>query len=161
ADPRAGDASLARIGEAYRARIVPDEERRFFGGPPQNPLLVELGERLKNDLGEETEPRIQPPQQLLRIHLAAGDRADWAGLQLPRRREDGRGGGAGLCVRMLGVLPASARGFARSVGGRPRQLNDAVARGGEGRTPPPLPETGPSEIVNLNRGFNQMLSSLR
>ena len=29
------------------------------------------------------------------------------------------------------------------------------------RLPPPLPETGPSEIVTLNRGFNQMLANLR
>jgi len=42
-----------------------------------------------------------------------------------------------------------------------RQLNDAVARVGEGKSPPPLPETGPSEIVNLSRGFNHMLSNLR
>jgi len=28
-------------------------------------------------------------------------------------------------------------------------------------SPPPLPENGPSEIVNLNRGFNDMLSNLR
>jgi signal transduction histidine kinase len=40
-------------------------------------------------------------------------------------------------------------------------LNDAVAHVGEGKLPPPLPETGPSEIASLNRGFNQMLAKLR
>jgi len=161
ADPRAGDASLARIGEPYRARIVPDEERRFFGGPPQNPLLVELAERLKNDLGEETELRIQPRQQLLWIKLAAGDRAYWAGFQLPPRPEDVPGRALELSLIILAVLLASAYAFARYLARPLRQLNDAVASVGEGRTPPPLPETGPSEIVNLNRGFNQMLLNLR
>lgn len=55
ADPRSSDATLARIGEPYRARIVPDEERRAIGFPPQNPLLLDLQERLRKELGEETE----------------------------------------------------------------------------------------------------------
>ena len=38
-------------GEPYRARIVLDQERQFVGGPPQNPLLVELQERLRSELG--------------------------------------------------------------------------------------------------------------
>ncbi len=36
-----------------------------------------------------------------------------------------------------------------------------MANVGDGRLPPPLPETGPSEIASLNRGFNQMLANLR
>ena len=31
-------------------------------------------------------------------------------------------------------------------------------RVGRGESPPPLPESGPSEIANLNRGFNRMLT---
>src|SRR4029453_8013743 len=42
-----------------------------------------------------------------------------------------------------------------------RQLNDAVASVARGVSPAPLPEHGPSELVNLNRGFNEMLSNLR
>src|SRR5262249_59731231 len=61
----------------------------------------------------------------------------------------------------LGVLLISAYAFARYLARPLRQLNDAVASVGQGRSPPPLPETGPSEIVNLNRGFNQMLANLR
>jgi two-component system osmolarity sensor histidine kinase EnvZ len=40
-------------------------------------------------------------------------------------------------------------------------VNDAVARVGAGTLPSPLPDSGPSEIVSLNRGFNRMLSSLQ
>ncbi len=32
---------------------------------------------------------------------------------------------------------------------------------GRGETPQPLPESGPSEIASVNRGFNAMLASLR
>jgi len=74
-DPGANDATLAKFGDAYHARIVTDQERRFSGGPPQSPLLVELEQRLKAELGPETELRIQPRLQLLWIKLVAGDRA--------------------------------------------------------------------------------------
>ena len=85
ADPKSTAAALARFGDAYQARIVPDEERRFVGGPPQNPVLVELLERLKAELGPETDLRIQPRLQLLWIKLNAGGRAYWAEYRLPPR----------------------------------------------------------------------------
>jgi two-component system osmolarity sensor histidine kinase EnvZ len=161
-DPRATDATLAKFGEAYQARIVPDQERRFTGGPPQSPLLEDLERRLKAELGPETELRIQPRLQLLWIKLAAGDRAYWAGFQLPPRpSEDAPSRALEWSVVILAVLLASAYAFARYLARPLRQLNDAVTSVGQGRSPPPLPERGPSEIVNLNRGFNQMLSNLR
>jgi len=161
-DPRATDATLAKFGEAYRARIVPDEERRFVGGPPQNPLLVEFERRLKAELGPDTELRIQPRLQLLWIKLAAGDRAYWAGFPLPPRPgEDVPSRALEWSLVILVVMLAGAYVFARYLARPLRQLNEAVASVGQGRSPPPLPENGPSEIVNLSRGFNQMLSNLR
>ncbi len=161
-DPGANDATLAKFGDAYHARIVTDQERRFSGGPPQSPLLVDLEQRLKAELGAETELRIQPRLQLLWIKLVAGDRAYWAGFQLPPRPSDDAPSRAlEWSVVILVVLLASAYAFARYLARPLRQLNDAVASVGQGKSPPPLPESGPSEIVNLNRGFNQMLSNLR
>jgi two-component system osmolarity sensor histidine kinase EnvZ len=161
-DPGANDATLAKFGEAYHARIVTDQERRFSGGPPQSPLLVDLEQRLKAELGPDTELRIQPRLQLLWIKLVAGDRAYWAGFQLPPRpSEDAPSRALEWSVVILAVLLVSAYAFARYLARPLRQLNDAVASVGQGKSPPPLPESGPSEIVNLNRGFNQMLSNLR
>ncbi|HTP48949.1 MAG TPA: ATP-binding protein [Casimicrobiaceae bacterium] len=160
ADPRANDATLARYGEAYHARIVADEERQFVGGPPQNPLLTDLQERLRTELGPDTELRIQPRLQLLWIKLVANDRAYWAGFQMPPRGEDNPGKALELSLIVLAVLLVSAYLFARYLARPLRQLNDAVSSLGRGRAPSPLPESGPSEIVNLNRGFNQMLASL-
>jgi two-component system, OmpR family, osmolarity sensor histidine kinase EnvZ len=162
ADPQSTAAALARFGDAYQARIVPDEERRFVGGPPQNPLLVELLERLKAELGPETDLRIQPRLQLLWIKLKAGDHAYWAGFQLPPRPADqAQSRALEWSLIALAVLLASAYFFARYLARPLRQLNDAVAEVGDGKLPPPLPETGPSEIASLNRGFNQMLDKLR
>jgi two-component system osmolarity sensor histidine kinase EnvZ len=162
ADPKWTTGALARFGEAYQARIVADEDRHFVGGPPQNPVLVELLERLKSELGPETDLRIQPRLQLLWIKLQAGDHAYWAGFQLPPRPgDDAPSRALEWSLIALVVLLASAYVFARYLARPLRQLNDAVANVGDGRLPPPLPETGPSEIASLNRGFNQMLANLR
>jgi len=162
AAPNATAATLAQFGEAYKARIVPAEERRFVGGPPQNRVLVELQDRLKTELGPETELRIQPRLQLLWIKLQAGDHAYWAGFQLPPRPgDDVQSRALEWSLIALAVLLASAYAFARYLARPLRELSDAVAHVGRGKPPAPLPESGPSEIVSLNRGFNQMLASLQ
>jgi two-component system, OmpR family, osmolarity sensor histidine kinase EnvZ len=161
-DPRAADTTLARFGEAYGVRIVPDSERQFVGGPPQNRLLVDLERRLKSELGPGTELRIQPRLQLLWIKLSTGDSAYWAGFHLPPRPIDEAPSLAlEWSLVILVVMLVGAYLFALYLARPLRQLNQAVGRVGEGKSPPPLPESGPSEIVNLNRGFNRMLSNLR
>jgi two-component system, OmpR family, osmolarity sensor histidine kinase EnvZ len=161
-DPDATAATLSKFGEAYQARIVSSDEHRFVGAPPQNPVLVELEERLKTELGPETELRIQPRLQLLWIKLEAGEHAYWAGFPLPPRpADDAPSRAVEWTLIALAVLLASAYVFARYLARPLRQLSDAVANVGVGNSPPPLDETGPSEIVNLKRGFNQMLANLR
>ncbi|TMG86670.1 MAG: HAMP domain-containing protein [Betaproteobacteria bacterium] len=161
AAPTATSATLAQFGEVYQARIVPADERRFVGGQPQNRVLLELQERLKAELGPQTEVRIQPRLQLLWIKLQAGEHAYWAGFQLtPRPGDDAQSRAVEWSLIALVVLLASAFAFARYLARPLRQLSDAVSNVGRGQSPAPLPETGPSEIVSLNRGFNQMLASL-
>jgi two-component system osmolarity sensor histidine kinase EnvZ len=161
ADPKSTSETLTHFGQAYQARIVPQEEAPPFRGLPQNPRFEELQSRLQAELGPETELRIQPRLQLLWIKLQAGDRAYWAGFPLPRPGEDAPSRALVWSLIALAVLLASAYMFAHYLARPLRQLNDAVARVGEGKSPPPLPETGPSEIVNLNRGFNGMLTYLK
>jgi two-component system osmolarity sensor histidine kinase EnvZ len=160
ADPTSTSTTLTHFGQAYQARIVPQEEAPPFRGLPQGPRFEELQSRLQAELGPETELRIQPRLQLLWVKLQAGDRAYWAGFPLPRPGEDTPSRALEWSLIALAVLLASAYAFAHYLARPLRQLNDAVARVGEGKSPPPLPEAGPSEIVNLNRGFNHMLTNL-
>ena len=59
------------------------------------------------------------------------------------------------------MLLAAAFAFARYLARPLRELSVAVARVGRGETPPPLPESGPSEFAAVNRGFNAMIANLR
>lgn len=161
ADPNSTSATLAHFGEAYQARIVPQEQAPPFRVLPQGPRFEELQQRLQAELGPETEIRIQARLQLLWIKLQAGDRVYWAGFPLPRPGQDAPSRALEWSLIALAVLLASAYVFARYLARPLRQLNEAVARVGEGKSPPPLPETGPSEIVSLNRGFNHMLTNLQ
>jgi len=161
ADPRSTGATLAQFGEAYQARIVPDEEQPPPRPPPSAPVFVELTEHLKAALGPETEIRIQPRLQLLWIKLQAGDRVYWAGFPLARVSDNAPSRALEWSLIALVLLLVSAFAFARYLSRPLRELNAAVARVGEGKLPPPLPESGPTEIVNLNRGFNGMLANLR
>ncbi len=161
ADPRSTSATLSQFGQAYQARIVPQEEAPPFRGPPQGPRFQELEQRLKAELGPETELRIQPRMQLLWIKLQARDRAYWAVFPLPRPGEDSPSRALEWSLIALVVLLLSAYAFARYLARPLRQLSDAVARVGQGQSPEPMPESGPTEIVNLNRGFNRMLTNLK
>jgi len=161
ADPRITSATLAHFGDAYEARVVPAGEQRVTGGRPQGPVLAELEQRLQAELGPETEIRVQPALKLLWIRLQAGDRAYWAGFPLARPSDDVPSRALVWSLIALAVMLLSAYLFARYLARPLRQLNKAVAHVGEGTLPPPLPESGPAEIVNLNRGFNHMISSLR
>jgi two-component system osmolarity sensor histidine kinase EnvZ len=63
---------------------------------------------------------------------------------------------------MLAIsLSIAAFLFTRYLASPLRELDAAVLRVGRGETPSPLPETGPSEIATLNRGFNRMIANLR
>ncbi|MEP6941651.1 MAG: ATP-binding protein [Betaproteobacteria bacterium] len=161
ADPKSTRETLAQFGNAYQARIVPQEEAPPFRTPPQGSRFQELEQRLQAELGPNTELRIQPRLQLLWIKLQSGERAYWAVFPLPRPDEDVPSRALQWSIIALVVLLLSAYAFARYLSRPLRQLNDAVTRVGEGQSPPPLPESGPSEIVNLNRGFNRMLTNLQ
>ena len=53
----------------------------------------------------------------------------------------------------------AAYAFARYLARPLTELRAAVERVGRGETPPPLPESGPSEIAAVNHRFNAMIPS--
>jgi two-component system osmolarity sensor histidine kinase EnvZ len=163
ADPRERRESLARIGREYGVRIVPESERPYMGGPPPGPLLQALEERLREALGPDTELRVAPGRGLMLVRLTAAGSGYWVGFALPSRPQAEDVPSRALIGSLIvaAILLVAAFLFARYLARPLRELNAAVERVGRGEMPPPLPEQGPSEIVRLNRGFNQMTANLR
>lgn len=171
-----GDASAPRGGadHASRARDVDSggiagREGDVPGDPKDAPLsaflpvLAQLEARFTEALGPGIEMRVQPRTQTLWVRLPAGTGVYWIGFPLPRR--PGEAGEPSRALIISGALALAliiaAFVFARYLAAPLRQLESAVARVGRGETPQSLPESGPSEIAAVNRGFNTMLANLR
>ncbi len=162
-DERNRAAILHRLGQGYHVRIVPEAEGPVLGNPPAGPLYRDLQERLKDALGEGTALRLQPRQRLLWVRLEADNTGYWIGFPLPPRPVAADAPSRALIWSLItaAALVLAAFLFARYLARPLRELDAAVARVGRGESPEPLPETGPSEIARVNRGFNRMLANLQ
>ena len=155
--------TLVRLGREYGVRIVPESDRPTIGVAPVGAALQGLQERLREGLGEGTEVRIAPRARQLFVHMQAGDDGYWIGFPLPPRQqaEDIPTRVIALAASIIALVLLAAFAFARYLARPLHQLKFAVERVGRGETPPPLPESGTSEIAAVNRGFNAMLGNLR
>ncbi len=155
--------TLNRLNHEYQVRIVPEQERPNIGQPALGPMFADLEERLRSKLGPETEVRLAPRFHLLLVRVYAGDEGYWIGFPMPERpqAEDIPSRALTWTLVVLALLLAAAYTFARFLARPLRELTSAVERVGRGETPPPLPESGPTEIAAVNRGFNAMMGSLR
>lgn len=154
--------ALAQLNREYGVRIVPESERTPMGPQRGGPLMQELAERLRERLGPESQIRFAPRAQLLLVRIVAADTPYWVGIPVPPRPPADEFPTRALVwtLAVLACLLAVAFLFARYLARPLRDLSYAVARVGRGETPPPLPETGPSEIAAVNRGFNAMTANL-
>jgi two-component system, OmpR family, osmolarity sensor histidine kinase EnvZ len=161
-DPLQQRDVVARLAREHGVRIVPESQRPVIGARVPGPGMDELEDRLRDALGETTQVRFAPRSKQLFVHLTAGSEGYWVGFPLPPGRADEWPTRAltwaGVIIALL-LLAAFA--FARYLARPLRELDLAVDLVGRGETPPPLPESGPSEIAAVNRGFNVMLASLR
>ena len=146
-----------------------DADGDVAAAPPIGPLaaflpaLTQLEARFTEALGPGIEMRVHPRTLTLWVRMPAAASVYWIGFPLPTR--PGEAGEPPRALLISGLLALAliiaAFVFARYLSRPLRQLEAAVAHVGRGATPPPLPETGPSEIAEVNRGFNTMLANLR
>jgi two-component system osmolarity sensor histidine kinase EnvZ len=162
--PFAGDRRerLRELSRQFGVRIVPEAERPMVG-QPVGPMFEDLAAHLAGALGPQTEVRIAPRAQLVLVKIEAGGDGYWVGLPLPPRPPPGEQPSRALVwtLALLVALLIASFVFARWLARPLRDVAAAVTRVGRGETPPPLPESGPSEIAAVNRGFNTMLANLR
>jgi len=161
-DPERSEA-LEELSREYGVTITLETDRPIRGQPPDGPFMRDVAERLRVQLGPETEIRFAPRRELLFVRIIAGDTPYWIGVPVPRSppADDAPPRGLIWLIVVLALLLTAAFGFARYLARPLRQLTTAVGRVGRGEPGPPLPETGPSEIAAVNRGFNAMAASLR
>jgi two-component system osmolarity sensor histidine kinase EnvZ len=135
----------------------------MIGAPTMGPAMQQLEQHLKEALGPGTSLRISPRLQQLFVHVDAGQAGYWIGFPLPMRPPDDQipWRAVAWALIVIALLLIAAYAFARYLARPLRELNAAVDRVGRGETPPPLPETGPSEIASVNHGFNAMIGNLR
>jgi hypothetical protein len=137
-DTKEGREALSRIGREYGVRIIPESERPLFGAnaPPQ-PALQELAERLRGELGPDTELRPAPGRGLLFIRVRAADAGYWIGFPLlpPPSAEDRSSRAALWSSVIAGALLIAAFLFARYLARPLRELANTVERIGRGETP--------------------------
>jgi two-component system osmolarity sensor histidine kinase EnvZ len=160
-EPAERRETLRRLSRQYGVRLVSEADRPMMG-VPAGPLLDDIEARMREALGPQTEVRIAPRAQLLLVKLEAGGEGYWVGLPLPPRPQaDVPSRALVYTLALLAALLVAAYLFARYLARPLRELAAAVDRVGRGETPPPLPESGPSEIAAVNHGFNAMLANLR
>jgi two-component system osmolarity sensor histidine kinase EnvZ len=137
--------------------VVPGPLRTFL------PLIAEIEMRLVQSLGAGVEVRVQPRSHAMWVKLPAGAASYWVGFPLPPRPATEPEPARALIwsLALLAALLVAAFLFARYLARPLRDLEGAVARVGRGEAQQPLPETGPSEIAAVKRGFNAMLANLR
>jgi two-component system, OmpR family, osmolarity sensor histidine kinase EnvZ len=153
---------LDELARAYGVRIFPESERPMRGQPPGGPLMEDLASRLRERLGPETEIRFAPRFNLLFVRVVAAETPYWIGVPVPPRppADEFPTGALAWTLVTLALLLVAAYLFARYLARPLRELTAAVARVGRGEPVPALPESGPSEIAAVNRGFNAMTASL-
>lgn len=153
--------ALARLDSEYGVEIIAQRERPRIGIAPEGATLRALEARLREGLGEGTEVRIAPRRRQLFVRVEAGGEGYWIGFPLPRPHQDAPTRALTWALAITALLLLAAFAFARYLARPLRDLRLAVERVGRGDTPSPLPESGTSEIIAVNRGFNAMLASLR
>lgn len=160
-DPERSE-TLEELSSSYGVEIYPDSSRPRRETSPPGPLMADLAKRLREHLGPGTDVRFAPRQRMLFVRVEAAGTAYWLGVPVsPRPADEGPTRALVWTLVVLALLLVSAFVFARYLARPLRQLAGAVARVGHGELPAALPESGPSEIAAVNRGFNAMTARLR
>jgi two-component system osmolarity sensor histidine kinase EnvZ len=153
---------LDRLAEKEGIRVFP--ARGEMPGRPagDRPGMHLFRERLKALFGEDTEVFARPgaPGEFW-VRLRAGPREFW--VAFPRNRVDRDGTDALLYWMLAGVAIAIAATalIAWRLNQPLARLAKAAEDLGRGGDPPPVPESGPSEVRAVASAFNRMKESLK
>lgn len=154
-------AFLSALGPHSSFRIVADGiPSSVFQGTPEKPP-ADLVASLKQAFGPAVAFKTEPRTHDLWIRFPVHDQMYW--LVLPHNRLHPLFPLDLLIWIILGAITALIGAWLVifRLNQHLRRVLDAARRLGRGETPAQLPETGPEEICDLSRGFNQMAEGLQ
>lgn len=160
-DPIVRLALLADLADSQGIRIVPLEPNDRIVAFPDMPVTRRASERVMNALGART--RIAAEVNGIAgiwVSFAIDSDEYWVFMERdPLARDIGtQWVGWALIAAVASLLGAVA---ITGVVNRPlARLSQAARELGGGRTPEPLPESGPAEIATVNASFNRMVADL-
>ena len=160
--PERHEAFIQKIAEKEGLRIVPVRGDERARPAPDVPALALFRERIRAIFGPDAEVYSRPNNPMaLWVRIPAGGREYW--VVFPRGRVDREPVGAlvGWGIAGLAIALLTTVLIAWWLGRPLRRFSEAAEKLGKGGDPPPLPETGPTEIRAVARAFNQMKDDLR
>lgn len=158
------------LREDYRTRLASDYDLRLAEERPEAdpggyffPYIHRLQSALEERLGHPVEiiSSLANGDRWFWVALKEGDQTIWSGF--PRRRIGTRPLEGLVLISGLALLLtlASAAILARHVTRPLQRLSVAAFEVAQGLSPNPLPETGPAELANLARQFNETSRQVR
>lgn len=160
-DPIVRLTLLADLADNQGIRIVPLEQSDLIQPFSDSPVATRASERVMSALGPRTRLASEV-NGVAGIWVSFAIDADqyWVVIERdPLARDFGtRWIGWAVIAAIASLLAAVA--ITRVVNRPLARLSEAAGELGAGRTPEPLPETGPAEIATVNASFNRMVADL-
>lgn len=129
---------------------------------PRNPRFQVFRERIREFLGPDAELYVRPQnanQVFIRLKSQGIDYV--VGFPRGRVERESLMPWIGLIAASLAIGVIASLGIVYRVNRPLKLLSRAAHAVGEGKDPPPVPESGPSEIRAVAREFNRMSASIR
>jgi two-component system osmolarity sensor histidine kinase EnvZ len=152
---------LRDLSQQEQIQVYFAEPSENVGPLPDLPFLKLVEGHLHQALGPDTQFTLSREGSGVWVSFSIDEERYWARIPRSRieRQPSSRWIGWGAFILVLAL--AGALLVVYRVNRPLRQLTRAAQSMGRGRIPPPIPETGPSEIRTLSHAFNQMAADLK
>lgn len=160
----------AELRDDYRTRLARDYQLRLSDEPPPVdahayffPFASRLQDALGKRLGEPVEivTSVEDGERWFWVALESDGDTVWSGFPRTRLGTRPLEGVTVVAVLAMLLVVLSAGVLARRVTRPLKRLSEAAREVADGRSPNPLPETGPAELASLAAQFNEMSRQVR